>query len=199
MFPTAHRRTTRRLLSRAAALPVCLYAAGIWESRSGGHLLVADAFDRPILLISCSLALLVLAACFMKPGRDRIVATLFTVLVWITVMIGGVLLQGLRVTETMSREQAPDRPDRALVVRLQADPGGETESQYWSILVEAGTGWCARRWTVHEMAGQYPGYGAFKSATWTGPDRITVTTDMHVKVFSLSAGDGHPLPAPDTP
>ncbi|GAA4872758.1 hypothetical protein [Kitasatospora terrestris] len=182
-----------RIVGGAAAVPLALLAVGWWHTRPGGRVLVADTLYRP--LVAVALALVAIGRCVAEEHRGRRAGML--VLTWVAGAVlgfgawaAGVFGEPTQVTRTA----APGGVGRTLVVVHHGNLGAETEAQSWEVLVESGSGWSARRWTVFEMPEQFPGDGAFTSARWTGPDEITVTTDRGVRVFGVDPRSGRPAP-----
>ncbi|MFJ9455824.1 hypothetical protein ACIRST_12165 [Kitasatospora sp. NPDC101447] len=181
------------VLAGSALLPLLACAVGRWESRSGGRMAVADALNRPVLLLGAAAALLVAAVCVRRRwdfvGRATAVVG----------SLGLLCALGVLVLRTMGQEPAeqtrlgsPGRADRVLVVIHHGLRGAETESLSWQIRLETGTGWSARSWHLLAMREQFPGEGAFESAAWTAPDQITVTTDTGSRVFTVAPDTGEP-------
>ncbi|MEV8328070.1 hypothetical protein [Kitasatospora sp. NPDC056731] len=193
---TRRRGAIAGVLAGAALLPLAACVLGRWESRWGGHGRVADALNRPLLMLGLTLGILLVAVLVRKR--------------WDTIGLGAALVGGFALIAllaaaglhaaglgtfgraTEARASTPGRPDRVLVVVHDGSGGSETEAQYWKVRLESGDGWSARRWTLVGMRGRFPGDGAFKSARWTAPDRITVTTDTGAKVYAVDAESGTP-------
>ncbi|MEV7782404.1 hypothetical protein [Kitasatospora sp. NPDC088351] len=194
-MPTAHRGAVRRLLTVAGLLSVVLYTEGQWESRSGGRMLVADLLNRPEPLLGSALAALITAAWL--GGRRtaaRTAVRAVAVTAGVLFLIGVLAVHVSAADETRSRQDAPTRPERTLVV-VHRSYGSETEANSWQILLETGSGWSGRRWSLGTVDGRFPGEGAFLAATWTGPDQVTVVTDTHRRVFNVDPDTGEPVEA----
>ncbi|MGW4381643.1 hypothetical protein [Kitasatospora sp. NPDC004531] len=163
---------------------------GVWEGRSGGRTAVADLLGRPVTLCLAAAALFLAAsAALRRSGSDRAgwPVTLVRVGMLGVLACAPALFHGGPDRTVAHREAAPGGAERVLRV-LHQGIGLETESQGWSVEVEDGSGWSARRWQVYAQAGKWPGDGLFTAATWDGPDRIVVTTDADVQVYDVSGG-----------
>ncbi|GLW54053.1 hypothetical protein [Kitasatospora phosalacinea] len=101
----------------------------------------------------------------------------------------------VRYPEERTRSAAPGGADRVLTVIRHGTTTTETESQVWEVQVENGSGWSGRRWTLLTAVGRFPGGGAFTGAHWSGPDRVTVSTDLATEVYDFSGGTPVLLPS----
>ncbi|MEU8924030.1 hypothetical protein AB0D10_24290 [Kitasatospora sp. NPDC048545] len=179
---TAGERRALRAALAGLALLVLLGAVGWYSERSGGLLALRDWFDRPLLLFTVALPLL-LAVLYCVTWRA-----------WIRVVLGiGVLLTAAATVplwvflddpQVTGTQGAPDRPDRRIV--RQEEPGMLSTAQW--VFVDQGTGLTTRRWQV-----AYAGfrYGDSIDAVWDGPDRIRLTSGGRTTVIDLAA-DGRP-------
>jgi hypothetical protein len=177
-----------RLLVGAAVLPVAAYAVGAWSARSGGRVRVAALLDRPVLLLGAAALLLVAALLLAPPTRGR------TAFAGAAVLVGGVL--ALRVLvgvldvavperTTVRVEAAPGRSDRVLlVVRHSAAPGTDV---HWSVEVETGRGWSARRWLL-DVFGNGTAGGPYGGSHWQDGGRLVVRAADGDHVYAVTDG-----------
>ncbi|MFJ8621362.1 hypothetical protein ACIRD3_00780 [Kitasatospora sp. NPDC093550] len=181
------------ILAGSALLPLVLCVVGRRESRSGGRFAVADALDHPVPLLGAA-AVLLLVAALVRGRRDLVGgATAAVGSAGLLCALGVLALHSFsREPSQQTRTSSPGRADHVLVVIHRGLPGDETESQSRQVRLETGTGWSARRWSVLTMPERFPGEGAFRSAAWTAPDRITVTTDTGSRVFTVAPDSGEP-------
>ncbi|MFD8786804.1 hypothetical protein [Kitasatospora sp. NPDC059599] len=175
----------RRALHAALAgltLLALLGAVGRFSRRPGGLLVLRDWLDRPLLLFTAALPLLL------------VVLYCVTWRAWIRVVLGiGVLLTAagtvplwvfLDAPQVTGTEGAPERPDRRIV--RQEEPGMLSAAQ--RIYVDQGTGLTTRRW---QIAYADFAYGDLVDAAWDGPDRVRLTSGGRTTVIGLAA-DGRP-------
>ncbi len=94
--------------------------------------------------------------------------------------------------DRVERVPAPGRGDRTLVVA----EGAAGPDPIWSLRVEDGTGLSTREWRLGSFGRQtdHPARESV-SVTWTGPDEVTVDTDLAVYVFHLDPRTGEPTEA----
>ncbi|MQS10873.1 hypothetical protein F7Q99_00905 [Streptomyces kaniharaensis] len=189
------RRWLVRLLAGAGVAAVLLYTEGQWESRSGGLMLVADLLNQPELLLGAALAAMI-AAAWLADRRTavRTATRAVTVTAGVVFLLGVLAVHKVSAAETRSRETAPARPELALVVVHRSYETGPQAGEHWQVLLETGTGWSARRWTLADI-GRGPDDGRLLQASWTGRDRITIVTDAHQRVFTLDPDTGEPMEA----
>ncbi|MFF2149097.1 hypothetical protein [Kitasatospora sp. NPDC058190] len=179
---TAGERRALRAALGALALLTLLGAAGDYSAGSGGLLVLREWFDRPLLLFTVALPLLL------------VVLYCVTWRAWIRVVLGvGVMLAAaatvplwlfLDAPQATATQKAPNRSDRRIVRQEQA---GMLSTAQW-IFVDQGTGLTTRRWQI--------AYADFRvddsiDAAWDGPDRIRLTYGSWTKVIDL-ATDGRP-------
>ncbi|MBV6700528.1 hypothetical protein [Kitasatospora aureofaciens] len=194
-MPLRTRRVLVRVLGGAGLAAVLLYTEGQWESRSGGRMLVADLLNRPELLLGAALAAMI-AAAWLADRRTavRTATRAVTVTAGVVFLLGVLAVHKVSAAETRSRETAPARPERALVVVHRLYEAGPEPGEHWQVLLETGTGWSARRWTLADVGGG-PDDGRLVRASWTGRDRITIVTDAYQRVFTVDPDTGEPLEA----
>ncbi|MEU9043862.1 MULTISPECIES: hypothetical protein [unclassified Kitasatospora] len=175
----------RRALHAALAvlaLLVLLGAVGQYSERPGGLLVLRDWFDRPLLLCTVALPLLlVVLYCVTWSAWIRVVLGVGVLLTAAATVPLWIFLDDPRSTAT---RPAPDRSDRRIV--RQEEPGMLSTAQW--VFVDQGTGLTTRRWQV-----AYAGfrYGDGVDAAWDGPDRIRLTYGSRTAVIDLAA-DGRP-------
>ncbi|MGW2250542.1 hypothetical protein ACWCXH_10110 [Kitasatospora sp. NPDC001660] len=190
------RRAMVRVLAGAGLAAVLLYTVGQWESRSGGRMQVADLLNRPEALLGAALAAMI-AAAWLADRRSavRTATRAVTVTAGAVFLLGALAVHEVSAAETRSRETAPARPERALVVVHRSYGTGPEPGDHWQVLLESGTGWSARRWTLADVGGA-PDDGRLVQASWTDRDRITIVTDAYHRVFTLDPDTGEPVEAP---
>ncbi|MFH8382518.1 hypothetical protein ACH4E7_16445 [Kitasatospora sp. NPDC018058] len=179
--PDGERRALRAALG-ALALLTLLGAVGDYGGRQGGLLVLREWFDRPLLLFTVALPLLL------------VVLYCVTWRAWIRVVLGlGVLLTAAATVpvwifhdypQVVATHGTPDRSDRRIVRQEQS---GMLSTAQW-IFVDQGTGLTTRRW---QIAYADFTYGDVIDAAWDGPDRIRLTYGSRTKVIELAA-DGRP-------
>lgn len=184
-----------RLLAAGALAAVLLYTEGQWESRSGGRMLVADLLNRPGLMLGSALAALI-AAAWLGERRTalRTATRAVTVTAGVVFVLGAVAVHKVSAAETRSREEAPAAQQRALVVVHRSYPQGPHAGEHWQVLLETGSGWSARRWSLAEVGGGAQD-ARLVAARWSGRERITVVTDSYQRVFTLDQDSGEPVEA----
>ncbi|MDH6708923.1 hypothetical protein P3T27_005669 [Kitasatospora sp. MAA19] len=189
------RRVLVRLLLAAGVTAVLLYTEGQWESRSGGLMLVADLLNQPELLLGAALAALI-AAAWLGDRRTavRTATRAVTVTAGVVFLLGVLAAHKVAAAETRRRETAPAQPERALVVVHRSYGVGPKSGDDWQVLLEAGAGWTARRWSLAQI-GRAPDDARLVEASWTGRDQITVVTDSYRRVFNLDQDSGEPVEA----
>ncbi|MFE7562735.1 hypothetical protein [Kitasatospora sp. NPDC057500] len=189
----AERRRSRIVwwLRGLALLAVLVYLPGLHASRSGGLVEVQRLLDHPVALLGSAVALTVASMVIgfeFRTRRSRVgcaallmpLVAAGAAVVFMASLFGG---DGRAV----ERKAAPDRPDHVLTVTDTAfsiDPVHHVE-------LLTGTGWSARHWDLGEWDESDP-RGYFESAEWTGPHRITVTTDRTVTVYAVDPATGRP-------
>ncbi|MFF7989639.1 hypothetical protein ACFZDG_07590 [Kitasatospora xanthocidica] len=179
---TAGERRALRAALAALALLVLLGAAGRYGERSGGLLVLRDWFDRPLLLGTVALpVLLVVLYCVTWRAWIRVVLGVAVLLTAAATVPLWILLDAPRSTAT---RPAPDRPDRRIV--RQEQPGILNTAQW--VFVDQGTGLTTRRW---QLAFADFRYGDTVDAAWDGPDRVRLTYGSRTTVIDLAA-DGRP-------
>ncbi|MGA5821064.1 hypothetical protein ACPC54_24735 [Kitasatospora sp. NPDC094028] len=188
------RRVLARLLAAAGVAAVLLYTEGQWESRSGGRMAVADLLNQPELLLGSALAALI-AAAWLGDRRTAVrqATRAITVTAGVVFLLGVLTAHKVSAAETRSREAAPAVPERTLVVVHREFPAGPGGGERWQVLLEAGQGWSARRWSLAEIGG--PDDSRLVTASWTDRDQITVVTDSYRRVFNLDQDTGEPIEA----
>ncbi|MFD9126047.1 hypothetical protein [Kitasatospora sp. NPDC059571] len=148
--------------------------------------MLADLLDRPVLLLGTAAGLLLAALVLAPPSRGRAAFAVPAVLV------GGVLVLRVLVGaldaaapehSTVRVAAAPGRDDRVLrVVRHTSGPSAEGR---WSVEVETGHGWSARRWLL-DVFGSGTAGGPFEGCRWAGPDRIVVQAADGDRVYEVA-------------
>jgi hypothetical protein len=179
-----------RLLVGASVLPIAAYAVGAWSARSGGRVRVAALLDRPVLLLGLAALLLVAALLLAPPTRGR------TAFAGAAVLVGGVLVLRVLVgvldvavpdRTTVRVEAAPGPSDRVLlVVRHSAAPGVDVR---WSVQVQTGRGWSARRWLL-DVLGNGTASGPYGGCHWQGRDRLVVRAADGDHVYAVTDDAG---------
>ncbi|MEV7179547.1 hypothetical protein [Kitasatospora sp. NPDC093679] len=171
------------------ALPA--YLPGVQASHSGGPVEAERRFDRPVLLVGAAVVLTVAPVVVGFEFRTRwsrigcAAAPVGLVLVGTPVVFLAVTLGG--DGRPVDRNAHPGHPDRVLAVTdiaFSIDPTYRVE-------LLTGSGRSAR----HREPGVWDerhGRGSFTSAEWSGPDRITVTTEKEVAVFTPDPATGRP-------
>ncbi|MFF0390682.1 hypothetical protein ACFYS8_18615 [Kitasatospora sp. NPDC004615] len=168
-----------------------VYLPGLHASYSGGLVEVERWLNHPMLLGGIAVALFVVSLVVELEFRTWVsqvgcavglVALLFVGLpfAWLVFIFGG---DGLDVT----RETGPEHPDQVLAVTNIAasiDP-------IYKVQVLTGSGWSARHWDLG-VWDERDGRGWFKGAEWSGPNRITVTSEKEIAVFTLDPVSGRP-------
>ncbi|MFB9372131.1 hypothetical protein [Kitasatospora albolonga] len=196
---TAQRR--RRIawsLRGLALLAVLAYLPGRFAHRSGGLVVLEDWLDHPVLLVGTAIGLTVVSlvvelefrTVWSQVGCAAGLVALLIVgapIVFLAMVFGG---DGLSVT----RVADPDHPDRVLLV---TNVSGSIDPDY-QVQVLTGRGWSARHWDLGVWRDRDP-RGNFGRASWSGTDRITVTTDEETAVFTLDPTTGHPSAPVVTP
>ncbi|MEW1910072.1 hypothetical protein AB0442_16715 [Kitasatospora sp. NPDC085895] len=184
------RRITRGL--RGLALAALLaYLPGVQASHSGGLVEAERWFDHPVLLVGAAVVLTVASVVVEFEFRTRwsqigcaaalaALVLVGTPIVFLAVTLGG---DGRPV----DRKVHPGHPDRVPAVTdiaFSIDPTYRVE-------LLTGSGWSARHWEPG-VWDERDGRGFFTSAEWSGPDRITVTTEKEIAVFTLDPATGRP-------
>ncbi|MFJ9691272.1 hypothetical protein [Kitasatospora sp. NPDC101183] len=191
----ARRRVVGAVLAGGALVPLALCVLGRWEGRFGGHGAVAEALNRPLLMVGLAGVLLLVGSLVRgRAGAIGLGAGLVGGFAGcVALAAAGVSALGLGgfLPATETRTSSPERADHVLVV-VHDEGTGETESQQWTVRLETGGGWTARHWTIVDMRERFPTDGAFGSARWTGPGQITVTSDTGAKVYQVDAASGRP-------
>ncbi|MGW3041647.1 hypothetical protein ACWC9T_16790 [Kitasatospora sp. NPDC001159] len=175
------RRALRAALG-ALVLLTLLGATGRYGRRLGGLLVLREWFDRPLLLGTVALPLLlVVLYCVTWRAWVRVVLGAVVMLTAVAAVPMWVFLDGPRVTETLG---VPSRPDRRIV---HQEEGGVLDSAQ-RFFIDQGTGLATRRWQI-----AYATYASGESidAAWDGPDRLTLTSGGRTTVIELAA-DGRP-------
>lgn len=189
------RRTLVRALAGAGLTAVLLYTVGQWESRSGGRMEVADLLNRPEALLGAALAALIGAAWLAeRRSAVRSATRAVTVTAGVVFLLGALAVHKVSAAETRSRESAPAGAEQALVVVHRWYGTGPEQDEHWQVLLESGSGWEARRWTLADIGGA-PDDGRLVQASWTGRDRITIVTDAYRRVFTVDPDTGEPVEA----
>ncbi|MEE1782547.1 hypothetical protein PUR71_06365 [Streptomyces sp. SP17BM10] len=178
--------TERRVFGAALAVLAVLLllaATGHYNARSGGYLVLREWFDRPLLL--WTLALPVLMAAVITVPWWMWVRILLAVVVAL-LFAGTMLLCIVLADSTVGKgsQEAPGRADRRIV---EEETGWALDSSR-AYYVDAGTGLTTRRWLIVEEGP----YGTFdETVRWSGPDRIEVTAGTGTVTIDLAA-DGRP-------
>ncbi|PBC76408.1 hypothetical protein BX265_1124 [Streptomyces sp. TLI_235] len=168
-------------------LLVAGYAAGVWSDRSGGRVRVSELLDRPVPMLGAAAVLLVVALFLAphRPGRGLFTApvVLVTGILVLRVLIGALDTAEPPRQHTVLTVAAPGRADRLLsVVRHAVGP-------CWSVEVETGAGWSARRWLLGVFE-HGPAAGGPVDGRWDGPDRVVVRAADGEHVFDLPDDPG---------
>ncbi|MGW7445546.1 hypothetical protein [Kitasatospora sp. NPDC054795] len=179
------------VLAATALLPPAVGVVGWFESRSGGRAVVADALNRPVLLVGAA-AVLLLAARLVRGRRDTVggVATAVGVLGLLFAVGASVLGSFQEPVRSDIRTSSPGRTDHVLTVVNRGY--SEQESNTFHIALETGTGLSARRWHVLTVRQAFPGHGEFVSAQWSDAGHVRITTDAGYRVFTVDPATGEP-------
>ncbi|GLW70914.1 hypothetical protein Kpho02_32130 [Kitasatospora phosalacinea] len=185
------RRQIAWTLRGLALLAALALLAGAFGARSGGLVEAERWFAHPVPLLGTAVVLVVVSLVVELEFRTRFsqigcaVALVGLIVVSAPYVVLGLLLDG--DGRPVDRKAHPDRPGLALTVTdvaFSIDP-------LYQVEVVTGTGWSARHWELGTW-GEGTGHGYYRSAEWTGPDRITVTSDEETAVFVLDPVTGRP-------
>ncbi|MFF4341871.1 hypothetical protein ACFY00_18290 [Kitasatospora sp. NPDC001540] len=174
-----------------ALLAALAFLAGTSGARSGGLVEAERLFNHPVPLLGTALVLVVVSLVVELEFRTKFSQIGCAVaLVGLIAVSAPYVVLGLAFGNNgrpVDRKAHPDRPGLTLTVTDVAssiDPLHQVE-------VVTGTGWSARHWELG-VWGDGTGHGYYESAAWTGPDRITVTSDEETAVFVLDPATGRP-------
>ncbi|QKW18287.1 hypothetical protein HUT16_03700 [Kitasatospora sp. NA04385] len=185
------RRQTAWTLRGLALLAALAYLPGWFGSRSGGLVEAERLFNHPAYLLGGALVLVVVSLVVELEFRTAFsqigCAVALVALVAVTAPLAFFSLAADDTGRWSHRKAHPDRPDLALTV---TDVAFSVDPLYQVELV-TGTGWSARHWTLGTW-GEDSGHGFYEDAVWSGPDRITVTSDEETAVFVLDPATGRP-------
>ncbi|MFE1316033.1 hypothetical protein [Kitasatospora phosalacinea] len=187
------RRQVAWTLRGSALLAVLAFLVGRSGARSGGLVEAERLFGHPVQLLGGAVVLVVVSLVVELEFRTRFSQIgCAAALVGLVVVAGPYVLLGLAFDgdgRPVSRTTHPDRPDLALTVTdvaFSIDP-------LYQVEVVTGRGWSARHWELGTW-GEDSGHGYYQDAVWSGPDRITVTSDEESAVFVLDPATGRPGP-----
>ncbi|MFJ5234644.1 hypothetical protein ACIQBJ_32695 [Kitasatospora sp. NPDC088391] len=183
------RRQIAWTLRGLALLAVLAYLPGRQASRSGG-LVEVERFDQP-LLVGAAVVLLVVSVvveCEFRTLWSQIGCA--AALVGLIATVGPVLLVAAVFGGHQASEKRATRPDRPDWLVTATDAGPVDDPLHHFELV-TGSGWSARHWALGEWRGD-GGIGSYASVEWTAPDRITVSSEYEVTVFTLDPATGRP-------
>ncbi|GLW56996.1 hypothetical protein [Kitasatospora phosalacinea] len=185
------RRQIAWTLRGLALLAGLAFLPGALGARSGGLVEAERLFNHPVQLLGTALVLVVVSLVVEFEFRTKFsqigCAVALVALIAVSVPVA---LLGLALDDDdrpLDRKTHPDRPDLALTVTdvaFSVDP-------LYQVEVVTGTGWSARHWELG-VWGEDSGHGYYEGASWTGPDRITVTSDEETAVFVLDPATGRP-------
>ncbi|MFE2168193.1 hypothetical protein ACFXB3_24510 [Streptomyces sp. NPDC059447] len=177
------------LLALAVVLAAAATTAFVWDSGSGGLVLLARAGENLVVLgwlILIALTGALLLGMAKSAARLALCTTLLVLGIPFLLLAGLVsVLSGLS-WETKS-EAAPGRSDRQLVV----ERGTAMIDPFWYVYVDQGSLPLARRWAVGYFNGDDPD-DELREAVWTAPDRIRMTTTGGEVLWVTVAPDGRP-------
>ncbi|MFB7124794.1 hypothetical protein [Kitasatospora sp. NPDC056273] len=164
-----------------ALVALSAYLVGRHASRSGGLVELERWLDHPVLLGGATVVLvlvsLIVELDFRTPESQIGLAGGLVALVLLGVPLALSTLAAGDSGGRTAREAAPGHPDRVLVFTDAADsfePDRRVE-------LLTGSGWSARHWS---LGARGPGERLLR-AEWSGPDRITVTSEKEVQVFTV--------------
>ncbi|MGW4892282.1 hypothetical protein ACWEQL_08440 [Kitasatospora sp. NPDC004240] len=190
----ARYRRTARWLGGLAVVPVVAYLIGRQAAGSGGLVEAERWLNHPVPLLGAAVVLGVAAVVFRFDFRDTWSQVGFACVLVALLLVGLPFALMSAVTGSgdgrpVSRRVSPDRPDRVLSV---TDVAFSIDPVYRVRLV-SGSGWSARHWDLGEWDGDN-GHGVFEKAEWSGPDRITLTTDKEIRVYAVDPDGGPGTP-----
>ncbi|MEU8920981.1 hypothetical protein AB0D10_08585 [Kitasatospora sp. NPDC048545] len=161
------------------------YLPGYQASRSGGLVEVERWLNHPVLLLGTAAVMLMVSMLVRFEFRERWAqlgcAAVLSPLIVVTVVIGAVTYFLGGDGRLVERKPDPSRPEHVLIitdVAFSIDP-------IYRVELLTGSGWTARHWDL----GTWDEGDGFRRAEWSGPDRITVTTEHEARVYSVN-GDG---------
>ncbi|MFD8782017.1 hypothetical protein [Kitasatospora sp. NPDC059599] len=171
---------------RGAALVAFLaYLPGHLASRSGGLVEVERWLNHPVLLLGTAAVMLMVSMLVRFEFRERWAqlgcAAVLSPLIVVAVVIGAVTYFLGGDGRLVERKPDPSRPEHVLIitdVAFSIDP-------IYRVELLTGSGWTARHWDL----GTWDEGDGFRRAEWSGPDRITVTTEHEARVYTVN-GDG---------
>ncbi|MFG2909327.1 hypothetical protein ACGF13_30205 [Kitasatospora sp. NPDC048286] len=183
----ARRRRIAWGLRGVALVALLTYLVGRHAARSGGLVELELWFHRPVLLAGSAVALVLISVVveleFRTPESQIGLAGGLVALVFLGVPLAlSTLVTADEGVETR-REAAPDHPERVLVFANVAD----SIDPVYRVELLTGSGWSARHWSLGPWV---DGKGLVR-AEWSGADRITVTLEKEVRVFTVDE-DGRP-------
>jgi hypothetical protein len=174
-----------------ASVAVLVYLPGFQASRSGGLVEVERWFHHPVPLLGAAVVLTVVSLVVQVEFRTRwsqigcAAALVALGFVGVPIVLLSFLLDG--EGRSADRKAGPDHPDRVLTVTdvaFSIDPVHHVE-------LFTGSGWSARHWDLG-VWDEHGERGYLESAVWSGPDRITVTAEKEITVFTVDAASGRP-------
>ncbi|WP_431676451.1 hypothetical protein [Kitasatospora sp. KL5] len=187
-------RRRRRIawwLRGLALVALLAYLPGFQASHSGGLVEVERWFDHPVVLLGAAVVLTVASAVIELEFRTRWsqlgCAAALVALGAVGLPIGFLSFVLGGDGRAVDRKADPNHPDHVLTV---TDTAFSIDPVYHVELL-TGSGWSARHWDLGVWE-EGDGRGYFKSADWSGPDRITVTTEKETTVFTLDPLSGRP-------
>ncbi len=167
---------------RGAALAAFLvYLPGYVSSRQGGLVEVERWLNHPVLLLGTAITLAVAAAVAQIEFRTRWAqigcAAVLSPLLVIGAAIGALAYVFGGDGRQVDRTPDPNRSDHVLSVTdiaFSIDP-------VYRVELLTGSGWSARHWSL----GTWEEHDGFVKAEWSGPGRITVTSEKEIRVFTV--------------
>ncbi|MFG2909326.1 hypothetical protein ACGF13_30200 [Kitasatospora sp. NPDC048286] len=177
----ARRRQVVWWLRGAALAAFLVYLPGYFASRQGGLIEVERWLNHPVLLLGTAVALAVASAVAQVEFRTRWAqigcAAVLSPLLFIGAAVGALAYYFGGDGRLVARTPDPNRADHVLSVTdvaFSIDP-------VYRVELLTGSGWSARHWGL----GTWEEHDGFVRAEWSGPDRITVTLEKEIEVFTV--------------
>ncbi|MFE7526572.1 hypothetical protein ACFU7Y_12685 [Kitasatospora sp. NPDC057542] len=179
---TAARRKRIAWGLRGVALAaLSAYLVGRHASRSGGLVELELWFHRPVLLVGSAVVLVLISLLveleFRTPESQIGLVGGLVALVFLGVPVALSTLVAEDSGVRTAREAAPGHPDRVLVFTNVAD----SIDPVYRVELLTGSGWSARHWSL----GTWGQGERLVRAEWSGPGRITVTSEKEIRVFTV--------------
>ncbi|MGW1174275.1 hypothetical protein ACWD4P_11195 [Kitasatospora sp. NPDC002543] len=168
-------------LRGAALASFLVYLPGYFSSRQGGLVEVERWLNHPVPLLGTAVALAVASAVAQVEFRTRWAhigcAAVVSPLLVIGAAVGALAYFFGGEGRLVDRKPDPSRSDHVLSV---TDIAFSIDPVYRVELV-TGSGWSARHWGL----GTWEEEDGFVRAEWSGPGRITVTSEKEIQVFTV--------------